>query len=141
MLHYSEHSLKTISIDAQNRNGQSWVLDEIKKVVHVNERITLLRLLNQGTHLTKQLQMKHYSSFTEIDERLRILRLQREISKESLKLHLNSAKTIVSPARLVGGFSGIVQKLVLTFAIKKLSGFSRELRLLWAERKISRISD
>ncbi len=85
--------------------------------------------------------MKYYSSFEEIDTRLQILKLQREIDKEQLKLHVNSAKNIVSPTRMVGGFSGIMQKIILTFAIKKLSGISKQLQLLWTERKASRISE
>ncbi|MFD0797327.1 DUF6327 family protein [Maribacter chungangensis] len=72
--------------------------------------------------------MKHYSSFTEIDEQLRILRLRRDISKESLVLRINRAKTTFYPINCVGGLSGLVQKLVLTFAIKKLSIFSSRLR-------------
>ncbi|NNE77516.1 MAG: hypothetical protein HKN31_10645 [Pricia sp.] len=68
---------------------------------------------------------KRYNSFEEIDARLRILNLQREIDTESLKLHFNQAKTNFYPTRLMGGFSGMVQKALLTFAIKKLSSLFR----------------
>jgi hypothetical protein len=61
-----------------------------------------------------------YTSFKEIDERLRILALQREISKESLKLNLYSAKREIVPSHLIGGLSGSLQKLVLTWLLKKM---------------------
>lgn len=67
---------------------------------------------------------KKYSSFSEIDEHLRILRLQREIDKESIKLHLSLIKANLYPTSLLNGATGIFQKLLLTFAIKKLSNFS-----------------
>jgi hypothetical protein len=72
--------------------------------------------------------MKQYSSFSEIDERLRILKLQRAINAESLKLHLNRTKASLYPTELLGGAKGILQKIALTFAIKKLSNISGLLR-------------
>lgn len=83
---------------------------------------------------------KRYSSFAEIDERLRILRLQREIDKESIKLHMNRAKTSLYPVRLAGGFTGLLQKIVLKFAVKKLSYFSNRLRTFRKEKQSSRAS-
>jgi len=80
--------------------------------------------------------MKQYNSFVEIDERLRILRLQREIDTESIKLHLNQAKSSLYPTRWVGGFNGLAQKVILTFAIKKLSDFSRRFRGLGRNKEI-----
>ncbi len=62
-----------------------------------------------------------YRSFSEIDDRLRILKLRREIDKESIKLHLKQAKFNFYPLQLMGGVSGIVQKIALTFAVKKIS--------------------
>ncbi len=62
----------------------------------------------------------HYSSFKEIDERLRILALQREISKESLKLNLYSAKRDIFPSHIISGLSGSLQKLVLTWVLKTM---------------------
>lgn len=67
-----------------------------------------------------------YNSFDEIDERLKILKLQREISKESFKYNLHNARTNFYPGQLVGGFSGLLQKIALTFAIKKLSRIFRK---------------
>ncbi|WP_297763431.1 DUF6327 family protein [uncultured Muriicola sp.] len=79
-----------------------------------------------------------YHSFSEIEERLRILKLRREIDKESLKLHLNQAKANFYPIHLMGGVSGIVQKIALTFAIKKLSQLFRKKFIDKHEKQISR---
>lgn len=64
--------------------------------------------------------MKHYSSFTEIDQRLKILSLQREIDKESLKLNLNRLKMDLYPTRFLGGFKGIIKKTLISFIATKL---------------------
>jgi len=61
-----------------------------------------------------------FNSFDEIDQKLRILRLQREIDKEQLKVHLNTAKTSLYPTRLLGGFTGLTKKLVLSFVANKI---------------------
>lgn len=67
-----------------------------------------------------------YRSFSEIDDRLRILKLRRAIDKESIKLHLNQVKSNFYPIKFMGGVSGIVEKIALTFAIKKLSRLFRK---------------
>lgn len=72
--------------------------------------------------------VNHYNSFSEIDARLRILKLQRAIDSESLKLRLNRTKANLYPTALFAGTKGILQKLLLTFAIKKLSNVSGILR-------------
>ncbi|MFS4416444.1 DUF6327 family protein [Maribacter sp. 2307ULW6-5] len=69
---------------------------------------------------------KKYSSFSEIDKDLNILRLQREIAMESLKFNLNNTKADLLPNQLLGGASGLLQQQLLTFAIKKLSGIFRK---------------
>ena len=61
-----------------------------------------------------------FNSFDEIDQKLRVLKLQREIDKEQLKLHINNAKSNFYPTNLLGGISGITQKLILSFVVKKL---------------------
>ncbi|WP_157941264.1 MULTISPECIES: DUF6327 family protein [Arenibacter] len=61
-----------------------------------------------------------YNSFKEIDERLMVLKLQRKIEIESLKLNLNQAKSNLRPLQLAGSLKGSFQKILLTFAIKKL---------------------
>jgi len=67
---------------------------------------------------------KTYSSFDEIDQRLKILKLQREIHLESIKFNLHNAKTNFYPMQLFGSFGGLLQKIALTFAIRKLSNIS-----------------
>ncbi|NHF59627.1 hypothetical protein FK220_009765 [Flavobacteriaceae bacterium TP-CH-4] len=66
--------------------------------------------------------MKRYSSFEEVDTRLRVLELQREIDKENLKLNLNSARTNLLPSQLRSGLglNDTLKKLALTFVLKKV---------------------
>ena len=54
---------------------------------------------------------KRYSSFNEIDNDLKILKLRKEINAESLKLNYQSAKNALYPTSLLGGLGGIIQKL------------------------------
>lgn len=69
---------------------------------------------------------KRYTSFTEIDQDLKILKLQQEIDKENLKLNVQTAKNSIYPTNLMGGVGGIVQKLVISLVAKKLiNKFSR----------------
>ncbi len=63
---------------------------------------------------------KQYNSFEEIDERLKVLSLLRDIEVERLKLSLNRTKSAVHPLQLAGSFKGSIQKILLVFAIKKL---------------------
>ncbi len=79
--------------------------------------------------------MKHYNSFVEIDEGLRILRLQREIDTERIKLHLHKAKSSLYPTRWVSDFNGLIQKVILTLAIKKISNFSKRFRMLGSTKE------
>ncbi|MCP4978559.1 MAG: hypothetical protein GY931_20630 [Maribacter sp.] len=64
--------------------------------------------------------MKHYSSFSEIDYRLKILSLQREIDKESLKLNLNRLKIDLYPSNFMVGFKDIIQKSLISLVVTKL---------------------
>ncbi|MBE9490083.1 MAG: hypothetical protein IMY67_07320 [Bacteroidetes bacterium] len=61
-----------------------------------------------------------YSSFEEIDKRLKILSLQKEINKESIKWNLHWSKNYFCPTNIVGGFGGFLQTIILTFITKKL---------------------
>jgi len=63
---------------------------------------------------------KRYSTFQEIDTDLKILRLQQDIEKENLKLTYQSAKNNFYPTSLLGGFSGIIQKIVISMVAKKV---------------------
>jgi hypothetical protein len=63
---------------------------------------------------------KKYSSFREINNDLRILKLQQEIDKESLRLNYRRAKSSFSPTNLLGGFGGIIQTLLISLVAKKV---------------------
>ena len=62
---------------------------------------------------------QQYTSFKEIDERLKILRLQREIYKESLKLDLSNAKTNLNPVQMITAANLGWKRVLIDFAIKK----------------------
>ena len=67
-----------------------------------------------------------YTNFEEIDRDLKILRLKREIAAETLQLQASETKKSLYPTQLLGGFSGVIQKLLLSLAVKKLmERFSR----------------
>lgn len=64
--------------------------------------------------------MKQYTSFEEIDRDLRILKLQREIDREQLKLTVQETRNSLYPTNLLGGMSGILQKILASLLVKKL---------------------
>ncbi|MDX1769627.1 MAG: DUF6327 family protein [Arenibacter troitsensis] len=61
-----------------------------------------------------------FSSFNEIDQELKILRLQRQVDREQLKFHLNGLKSNFYPTNILGGFKGVAKKLLLSFVAKKI---------------------
>ncbi|MCM4167861.1 hypothetical protein KCTC52924_01324 [Arenibacter antarcticus] len=61
-----------------------------------------------------------FTSFEEIDHKLKILRLQREIEMEQIKLHLNGAKNNLLPTALVGGVGRWSKRLLITFISRKI---------------------
>ena len=61
-----------------------------------------------------------FTSFDEIDQRLAILKIKREIDKEQLRLHINRTKAHFYPTNFLGGLSGIAQKLMISFIAKKI---------------------
>lgn len=69
---------------------------------------------------------KQYTSFEEIDRDLQILELRREIELENLKLTYTEAKQSVYPTQLLGGLSGIIQKIALTLIAKRIMAFFRK---------------
>ena len=77
---------------------------------------------------------KQYHSFEEIDERLKVLNLQRLIAQESIKLQFNSAKTDLVPHQLRQGLGatfsqkGTIESLVITFLSGKLLDFIKSKR-------------
>jgi hypothetical protein len=71
---------------------------------------------------------KQYSSFTEIDQDLRILQLERNIAKESLKLNLKITKNHISPAKVIDSASFNVKQFVIDFALNKALYWLKHLR-------------
>lgn len=69
---------------------------------------------------------KKYKSFDEIDQDLKILKLQREIDLENLKMIFRKTKSNLYPTSLLGGVGGIIKKFLISiFAKKVLSRFSK----------------
>ncbi len=69
---------------------------------------------------------KKYTSFKEIDNDLKILKLQREIDLENLKMNFNLTKQSLQPSHLLGGFGGLVKSFLISlFAKKVFSKFSK----------------
>lgn len=69
---------------------------------------------------------KSYTSFEQIDKDLKIMRLKQEIAVENLKLSYSEARKSLYPTQLLGGFTGIIQKLAISLLAKKLlQKFSR----------------
>lgn len=64
--------------------------------------------------------IKQYNSFEEIDNRLKILNLQRKIDKENLKLNLKSSKIDLSPSVIIDDFNSFIQKKIINWAIKSI---------------------
>lgn len=60
-----------------------------------------------------------YNSFDEIDNDLKILQLQREINKETIKYSLKGLKTDVYPSNLFHNLKSIVQHYIFNFTIEK----------------------
>jgi hypothetical protein len=56
------------------------------------------------------------------------LKLQQKIDIESLKLNVAQTKNDLYPSRLMSGFNGIFQEVVLTLVIKKLSRLFKKLK-------------
>ena len=71
---------------------------------------------------------RHYSSFEEVDKQLKILRLQRDISAERIKMDFNQVVSDIRifPLRLIERLGGAIQKVFLVLAIRKLRGFIRK---------------
>lgn len=75
---------------------------------------------------------KEYKSFEEIDRHLKVLKLQREIDQESLKLHFHRAKVDLIPSKLLHGIGktftqkGILKNMLVTIVIEKVLGILRK---------------
>ena len=61
-----------------------------------------------------------YTSFKEIDRDLKILKLQRQIEEEKVKLALQNTKEELYPSNILGGLAPLIQKLAISLIAKKL---------------------
>ncbi len=70
--------------------------------------------------------MKEYSSFEEIDQDLKILKLQNQINKEEIRLSVQHTKESLSPISLIGGLIGsIAQKAFILKSVSKIFGLKK----------------
>ncbi|EAP87768.1 MULTISPECIES: DUF6327 family protein [Croceibacter] len=69
---------------------------------------------------------KIYSSFDEIDKDLKILKLQKDIDLEEVKISYHEVKNSLSPIGLISNVAGaIAQKAFVLKAVNKLLGIKR----------------
>lgn len=61
-----------------------------------------------------------FTSFEEIDHKLQILKLQRQIEMEQMRLHINGAKSNLMPASLMGGVGKWSKRLLISFITKRI---------------------
>ncbi len=61
-----------------------------------------------------------YTSFKEIDRDLKILRLQRQIEEEKVKLAVQNTKKELYPTNILGEMAPLLQKIAISFIAKKL---------------------
>ena len=61
-----------------------------------------------------------YTSFEDIDRDLKILKLQRQIDEEQVKLAVQKTKEELYPTNILTGMAPLLQKLALTIVAKKL---------------------
>lgn len=63
--------------------------------------------------------MRIYTSFAELDNDIAIKKLEKDIAVEKIKLNVTKAKESFKPFNLLGGFSGIAKKALITWLFKK----------------------
>ncbi|MDF0706904.1 DUF6327 family protein [Flagellimonas okinawensis] len=61
-----------------------------------------------------------YTSFEQIDHDLKVLKLQRQIEEEKVKLAIQNTKKEFYPANILGGLTPVIQKVAISFVAKKL---------------------
>ena len=75
---------------------------------------------------TKEQTMRVYSNFKEIDKDLRLLRLQKEIDYEEMKLRVNQTKESFSVVGVAANLVGsIAKKAFVLKAVNALLGIKR----------------
>lgn len=63
---------------------------------------------------------KQYNSFEDIEQDLRILKLQRQIDEEKLKLSFENTKKELYPVNILGGMAPLFQKIAISLVAKKV---------------------
>ena len=63
---------------------------------------------------------KQYTSFEAIDQDLKILKLERQIDEEQLKLAFQNTKKELYPVNILGGLTPIIQKVAISIVAKKI---------------------
>lgn len=61
-----------------------------------------------------------YTSFEDIDRDLKVLKLQRQIEEEKVKLAIQNTKKELYPTNILGGLAPLVQKIAISLIAKKL---------------------
>ena len=61
-----------------------------------------------------------YTSFEEIDRDLKILKLQRQIEEEKVKLAVQNTKNELYPTNILGGLAPLLQKVAISLVAKKI---------------------
>lgn len=61
-----------------------------------------------------------YTSFEEIDRDLKVLKLQRQIEEEKVKLAVQNTKKELYPTNILGGIAPLLQKIAISLVAKKL---------------------
>lgn len=70
--------------------------------------------------------MKEYSSFDEIERDLKILKLQKQIDREEIKLSYQLTKDNLSPLSLIASIAGsVLQKALVLKAVSKIFGVKK----------------
>lgn len=65
--------------------------------------------------------MRVYRSFAELDNDIAIKKLERDIALEKIKLNVHRTKEEFKPFNLLGGFPGIIKKIIVTYLLKKFT--------------------
>lgn len=63
---------------------------------------------------------RQYTSFEDIDRDLRVLKLQRQIEEEKVKLAIQNTKKELYPTNILSGLAPLLQKIAISLIAKKL---------------------
>jgi len=63
---------------------------------------------------------RQYTSFEDIDRDLKVLKLQRQIEEERVKLAIQNTKKELYPTNILGGLAPLLQKTAISLIAKKL---------------------